>query len=299
MAGKGAEMRSLKAKIESQDAAILQLQREAVIRDNELKSLHRQLDIIDGRVTFMSSLMHVKDRVLDELKQQLSNVQQYTRRYSVIISGIEKNGRESHDTLRTTINSLIEESGTPVTMDDVDKFHRNGPIKGNDQDIILRFKYHSAKETFYKGRKNIRRNFVKIHPSMTDANRKLLEDCREALDDFFGRKTEINPPHFVYADVHGNVKLKMEKEVNLDGSMFRRRNQNRDTFNVHDTYARGFDARTRHNSSPGNDGESIIAPLTQSLSPTNVVNDGVDSTPPGVKYVLNVDGVGEGDHDKE
>ena len=38
-------------------------------------------------------------------------------------------------------------------MEDVDKLHRVGPPKQGKQDIIVRFKSHTAKENFFKRKK--------------------------------------------------------------------------------------------------------------------------------------------------
>ena len=92
--------------------------------------------------------MSVKDRVHEELKIQLNNLQQYSRRYSVIVKGIEKEYHESKDSLRTKVHKIVEEVASATKVEDIDKFHRNGPTIDQEQDTIIRFKSHSAKEIF-------------------------------------------------------------------------------------------------------------------------------------------------------
>ena len=55
---------------------------------------------------------------------------------------------------------------------------------------------------------------------MAPARRELLEEAIELLEEFEGDDDVNlkNPPHFVYADMHGNLKLKMSHKVN--GRMF-------------------------------------------------------------------------------
>jgi hypothetical protein len=94
----------------------------------------------------------------------------------------------------------------------VDKFHRNGPIDGKNQEIIVRFKSHAAKEIFYKERKNIDTR-IKIRPSLAPGRKRLLNESVNFVNDVYSNSNMENPPDFVYADVHGNLKLKMTKKT--------------------------------------------------------------------------------------
>ena len=181
------------------------------------KNLEKKINVNETKILHMDSLMFVKDRVIEELQKQLNDLQQYTRRYSVIVNGIKvKQGRETNDDLRVEVNKLLEEANvSDVTKNEVDKFHRNGPRKDDEQSIIIRFKSHSAKEEFYKKRKNIKRRYTKIYPSLTSTNRSLLESSRKFLEENHNESTDgelLNPPHFVLADMHGNISVKMKYE---------------------------------------------------------------------------------------
>ena len=72
----------------------------------------------------------------------------------------------------------------------------------------MRFKSHSAKEAFYRKRKNARRG-IKIQPSLTKGNRDLLQACREAIRDYEDSELQ-NPPDFVMANIHGKIQMKMK-----------------------------------------------------------------------------------------
>ena len=118
------------------------------------------------------------------------------------------------------MTDLIESCNSSTTLDDVDKFHRNGPVNDeNKQDVIIRFKSHYAKEQFYNNRKNIPTNKkVKIQPSLSPERKKLLEAAREQVSAYEEENpspedTNRNLPHFVLADVHGNLLLKMRKRT--------------------------------------------------------------------------------------
>ena len=113
-------------------------------------------------------------------------------------------------------------------MVDVDKFHRNGPKDGDNQDIIIRFKSHSAKEEFYAKRKTIPSSSrIKVQPSLSPETKKLLSASSDYVDDFKsynevaeGEKKMKNCPDFTFADVHGNLLVKFSERT-ADGMFFR------------------------------------------------------------------------------
>ncbi len=160
-----------------------------------------------------NSTLYVKDRVSDELKQQLTKVQQYTRRPNVTILGIEKEKGEKFGDLKGKIEKLVTNVSPSLSMDDIDKFHRDGPADGGDQAVIVRFKTHTDKENFYKeGRaklKELNDHRIKIRPNLCRERKNLLDSAVAFVDTY--PKDTFNPPDFVFADVHGNIKVKMKE----------------------------------------------------------------------------------------
>ena len=98
----------------------------------------------------------------------------------------------------------------------VDKYHRNGPVKEGNQEVIVRFRSHSDKEAFYRSRKQVGSPRIKIRPSLSQANKDLLNQAYKFIDKLHDDEDEEekleNPPHFVMANVHGQIQLKMMKE---------------------------------------------------------------------------------------
>ena len=77
----------------------------------------------------------------------------------------------------------------------------------------MRFKSHSAKEDFYKGRKSLgaHRRGIKIRPSLSPAQKTLLTDANAFLETEDSTLYE-NPPEFVFANVLGQIQVKMKKK---------------------------------------------------------------------------------------
>ena len=61
------------------------------INQLEGKIHHMEEDIVDlnGKLMIMNARLSVRDQVVNGLKGEIQRLQQYTRRYSVNISGIE------------------------------------------------------------------------------------------------------------------------------------------------------------------------------------------------------------------
>ena len=205
----------LQEKVEQQGKLINQLRGDAVNKDVTIKSLELMIHKLEGKVAFNSSLLFVRDRIANELKSQLNDLQQYTRRYSVVISGVKKGTNEKEE-----VREVLNEVESNTSMVDVDKFHRVGPIKNNKQDIIVRFKTHSAKEEFFLHRKSVKKH-VKIGPSLAPGRKALLEKARVLVDEYNDSTTLRNPPHFVYADMNGKLFLKMMHKVNNKNMFFK------------------------------------------------------------------------------
>ena len=184
-------------------------------KDHQIYTIEKKIATNEGRLTFSESLQFVRERVTDELQQQLTELQQYTRRYSVVISGIKKDKNE-----KTEVENLIQKAESSVN--DIDKFHRVGPIKdNNEQDIIVRFKSHTAKEQFYFKRKTLS-NTIRVKPSLTSGRRKLLEEAKEHLTDTNYADDMRFFPEFVYADVHGNLKVAFKLKNDENKKVFRK-----------------------------------------------------------------------------
>ena len=71
----------------------------------------------------------------------------------------------------------------------------------------------------YINRKQIKKRGVKVRPSLAPARRELLDEAIDVVKDYDARDYQLNNmPHFVYADMHGNLKLKMTHAIK--GRMF-------------------------------------------------------------------------------
>ena len=208
----------LQEKVENLELQVRQLLEDSKLKDEKLKKMEDRIRQLEADEIKNSSYLSVQRNVSSLLSNRIAQLEQYTRRYSVIVSGIPRKPNESKESLRDEVNSLLQEAGSPTKLSDVDKFHRNGPRQGAEQDIIVRFKSHEAKEAFYKQRKKIVSRQVWVKPSLSNHNYNLLREAKEHVKTY-DAQTYVNPPEFVFANVHGILQVKLAKETN-DGTMF-------------------------------------------------------------------------------
>ena len=81
-------MAQLQQKLEKQDDLISQIQNEVLYNSRTIQTLEKKVAELDGQIIINKSLDFVRERVTEELKAQLVDLQQYTRRYSVVIAGV-------------------------------------------------------------------------------------------------------------------------------------------------------------------------------------------------------------------
>ena len=186
-----------------------------LLQNEKISKLEKRISTLDGELIQTKARFSVRDHVIEALRGEIYRLQQYTRRYSVTVSGIDKEKDEDPEVLRAKVLKLITDVNSTTQDNDIDKFHRNGKLfNGKEQDIIVRFKSHSAKEAFYKARKNLfpSRKEVKIRPSLSIYHINLLRDAKSVVDEFSLNEEIVNPVDFVFANVHGQVQAKMRKK---------------------------------------------------------------------------------------
>ena len=126
-----------------------------LVQNDKIRKLEQRVDTLEGQLMVVHSRFSVRDHIIEGLKGEVQRLQQFTRRYTVSVRGIAKKKDEDPDSLREEVLKLVSEVTSTTTEHDIDKFHRNGRTynNGKDQEILIRFKSHSAKEAFYRGRK--------------------------------------------------------------------------------------------------------------------------------------------------
>ena len=208
----------LNERLNEQDELIRNLIADVKEKNGRILDLEQRLLKVEAEQVKTDSLLFIKDVVSKQLSKRINQLEQYTRRYSVVVKGVAYERNEKFDKLKDHVQKIIEAENSETTMDDVDKFHRNGPRVGSDQDVIVRFKSHSAKETYYNNRKKMNLGAIKVQPSLSPATKNLLGQANDLVASYTEGDAHKNRPDFVFADVHGNLLVKMVNRT--DKGMF-------------------------------------------------------------------------------
>jgi hypothetical protein len=200
--------------IDTQTETINKLVQQSETQNNTIQQLKLKLQANTRELESHQSLMRVKDCVFEALQKEVYRLQQYTRRYSVVVAGLEKSRGEKPDDLLKKVKDLVVKVDSTTTFEDVDKFHRNGPSRDGEQEVIVRFKSHSAKEQFYRKRKSLAEGSkIKIRPSLSPHNKALLHEAQAYLEENVGDLPMDNPPEFVFANIHGDIQVKFSRDT--------------------------------------------------------------------------------------
>ena len=179
--------------------------------ESKIKELEKKNKKLEDRVEILESDKLISSNVADLLAEEVDKLSQYTRRANLIVRNVFLPETESADVTKNKIIQVIKkELNMPEdVIKDIDKMHRIGKVKKvndkNNQDVIIRFKSHSARYRVYNERKKLK--IYKIAANLTKNRGKVLYDAVQFTE-------KVEQVHFVYADAHGNLKLRLKESYN-------------------------------------------------------------------------------------
>ncbi|KAF0287561.1 hypothetical protein FJT64_014026 [Amphibalanus amphitrite] len=120
----------------------------------------------------VAEALQTRDREIEQLRAQLSaaqndvdSLEQYSRRNSLMITGLPESARESTDAL---VIDLAKAAGVTVTVADLDRSHRVGPPRRDrPRQIIAKFVAFNKRQELLEARTNLRAGRVQQHPILT------------------------------------------------------------------------------------------------------------------------------------
>ena len=178
---------------------------------------------LEGNVSAMKGELAVVRNVNTLLSRQPDEVDSYSRRSCMIVTGLQKpeNDEKNEDDALNVISAVAKEAGIDENdfRKHVDKIHPIGGAKNGNQARIIKFTTHSFKEKVFlqhkrnkkignkkkkknpKHRSQVRLN---VQPSLSRNRIDLLRKANEVIEGSKNFK-------FAYADMHGNLKFVSNK----------------------------------------------------------------------------------------
>ena len=118
----------------------------------------------------LASASHVTPALQEQLTAKTGELEMYSRRSCVVLTGFCKEENENFNKLKEVVLETLCETGISKEeiSNNIDKLHRIGKTnKNNTHNTIVKFKSDSFKENIYFKRKAVKQRDVKIKPSLT------------------------------------------------------------------------------------------------------------------------------------
>ena len=117
---------------------------------------------------------------LETRSDVLEDLQQYSRRNCLLVSGVPERGRsEKTDEL---IKSVAAKAGVEVQDQDIDRSHRLGaPKPGRPRPIIVKFTRYNKRSELIKSRRKLKGTSIGIQEQLTPFNQYLLGKAQELV----------------------------------------------------------------------------------------------------------------------
>ena len=109
----------LQEKLDIQQKLIESLISASADREDIVRKFEDRIRKLERDQMMNGALLVMKDRVLILLSRRITQLEQYTRRYSVIIKGIDKDFNEKPEDLKKKIQSIMDECESSTTFDEV------------------------------------------------------------------------------------------------------------------------------------------------------------------------------------
>ncbi len=118
-----------------------------------------------------------------EIERKTDDLEQYSRRNSVRISGLkEEEAEEQHDTVKATLK-ILKKVDSNISRSDIDRCHRVGrKVKGKDRQIIVKFVSYWDRNSVITNRRKLLDHKVKgvyINEDLTQFRSRLFKRTRD------------------------------------------------------------------------------------------------------------------------
>ena len=134
--------------------------------ETEIKNKDEKIQLLENRVEILEEEKESQGKEIDDLEQ-------YSRRNFLLL-------HECTDDI--IIKTCAEELGIDVKQEDLDKSHRLGKVKRNDnkpRPIIVKFARYAARNKVFSNKKKLKGKKILMTESLTVYRMKLLDESRQ------------------------------------------------------------------------------------------------------------------------
>ena len=141
--------------------------------ETEIKKKDEKIQLLEDRVGILEEEKESQGKEIDDLEQ-------YSRRNCLLLHGVVETNGECTDGI--IIKTCVEELGIDVKQVDLDRSHRPGKVKRNDnkpRPIILKFARYAVRNKVFSNKKKLKGKKLLIIESLTVYRMKLLDEARQ------------------------------------------------------------------------------------------------------------------------
>lgn len=188
--------------------------KELKTSNDKIAQLEARLEVLEATVKLKSNTIGLLREHVDRLEDRLGNVEQYQRRTSLRIHGVQlPDGTESKDDVLKIVEEAHKAVKVPFDKKSIFRAHRVGPKRSKNnvttQSVIVKFNNWDARCALYRARPTQKKpvsvkKFSTIGLDLTRERVALLERARELISKN-GHDTEVVYP---FADVNCNLVVK-------------------------------------------------------------------------------------------
>ena len=175
--------------------------------NNTIAELKKQVSSMENKINQLEKVDSLESKVVvsSKLEKEIDRLNQYHRRSVRNVFLPEKEINKDLD--NKIIKMISKDLNLTNVIPDIDKLHRIGKVKERNgkktQDVIVKFKSHSARYLVYKKRK--KGNNIKISPNLTNRKSMLLYEAAKRLEN-------VETVNFAFADIHGDLNIRLQEE---------------------------------------------------------------------------------------
>ena len=141
--------------------------------ETEIKNKDEKIQLLENRVEILEEEKESQGKEIDDLEQ-------YSRRNCLLLHGVVEMNAECTDDI--IIKTCAEELGIDVKQEDLDRSHRLGKVKRNDnkpRPIIVKFARYAVRNKVFSNKKKLKGKKLLITESLTVYRMKLLDEARQ------------------------------------------------------------------------------------------------------------------------
>lgn len=176
--------------------------------------------IVDDLKTEINSLKQENQTLKaenDSLRVKVDDLEQYSRRNAIRISGISESEEENTDEL---VKQVTREMGIELANSDIDRSHRTGkPITGRNRQILVRFTNYHIKHKILKSRYVMKTKsslrHVYVNEDLTKRRQSIYQSARKLYLE--GKVSKVwTWDGKIFLTDHSKTKFRIDKLEDLD-----------------------------------------------------------------------------------